>query len=225
MRTLLISPMWLDAENGVRRHEKWLDFIIPLKDKLGYDEIFFVDNASSNENFQKLKQKHPCIGNPRSLIKVHRCDVHIPRKAQNAYGYWYSALAIAAKYALDNNYHKILYLDTDMYPLTDRVCEYAKSLTSGWTGMWCPRHNFPETNFQIIGPDKLQEFHQHMSRDFLVYYPEGMAETCIPWTHVEKGFSGDRYGEMNNGLGIPQTKEMQYYGQCPITRELKFNVD
>ena len=216
-KCLLISPMWLDAENGVRRHEKWLDFIIPLKDKLGYDEIFFADNASDSAKLSNLQQKHN--------FTVHRSNVHIPRKAQNAYGYWYIALAIASKYAMDNGYHKILYIDTDMYVLSERICEYAKSLTSGWAALWCPRHNFPETNFQIIGPDKLQEFHQHMSRDFLVYYPEGMAETCIPWTHVEKGFNGDRYGEMNNGLGIPQVKEMQYYGQCPITRELKFNVD
>lgn len=213
MKTLLISPMWLDYPTAMKRHEKWLDWTTPLKDKLGYDEIFFVDNASDKTKLVELQEKYG--------FSYHRCDVHIARKASHAYGYWYSALAIAARYAIDHGYEKIIYIDTDMYPLTSEICEYTKNLKSGWTGLWCPRHNFPETNFQIIGPDQLENFYNHMSRDFLVYYPEGMAETNIPWTHVEKGFKGDRYGE----LAEKQTSDMHYYGQYGMEEDVELKFD
>ncbi len=216
MKTLLIAPMWLDAGNGIERHEKWLDFIIPLKDKLGFDAIYFVDNASSEHKLWYLQKKYGFLH--------HRCSVHIPRKDQHAYGYWYTALAIGMKHAIDNGYDKVIHIDTDVYPLSERICEYVRSVTDGWRALWCPRHNFPETTFQVIGKDKFHDFYAHMSRDFLRYYPEGMAETNIPFTHVEKGIKGDRYGEENNGLGADQTKEMDFYGQCPVTKELKFGL-
>jgi hypothetical protein len=215
MKTLLISPMWLDSteEDSMKRHTKWLDFIIPLKEKLGYDRIFLVDNASSQVKLDSILTQYPDI-------LIHRCSKHIPRREHLKYGYWYAALAIAGRYALDMRYEKIIYIDTDMYPMSDRMCEYTKRLTTGWTGLWCHLHKFPETNYQIIGPDKLQAFYDFHSRDFLTFYPDKDAESQTPFTRIEKGLVGDRYGEMN----VAPAAGMDYYGQCRVETEVKFNA-
>lgn len=214
MRTLLISPMWLDAKDGMKRHEKWLEFILPLKDRLGFEQIYFIDNASSEDKLQYLHKKYGFL--------YHRCAIHLHRKSHLEYPYWYSALAIGARYAIDNGYDKIIHIDTDMYPLSERICQYVKDLQNGWTAFWCPKYEFPETTFQIIGKDSLQDFYNHMSRDFLQYYP-AVAEKYIPFTRVERGYIGDRYGEIGNG--IPQSPEMDFYGQCKEETEMRFNVD
>ena len=216
MKTLLISPMWLDYPEAMRRHEKWLDFMLPLKNELGFTDIFFADNASSEHRLWSLQKKYGFL--------YHRSKVHVARREHLKYGYWYAALAIASRHALNNSYEKIIYIDTDMYPLSKRICEYVKALDYGWTGMYCHRHNFPETNFQIIGKDKLQDFHDFHSRDFLKFYPDLDAESQTPFTKVEKGFVGDRYGEFNDGKGLDQAPEHDYYAQCPITKDLKFEL-
>lgn len=217
MKTLLISPMWLDYDTGMLRHTKWLDFMLPLKNKLGFDEVFFTDNASDPTKISQIRHQY------NYQLNIHSCTNHLPRREHLKYPYWYSALAIAARHAIEKNFNKIIYIDTDIYPLSNRLCEYTKNIKTGWTILWCHRHKFPESNYQIIGEDKIHTFHEWMSRDFLSFYPDKDAESQIPATHVEKGFVGDRYGEENNGLGIDQTPEMDYYGQCPVTRKLVFN--
>ncbi len=221
MKTLLISPLWLDSrhEDSMLRNTKWLDFILPLKDKLGYDEIFLVDNASTPQKVDFIEKKYP--------ITIHRCKTHLSRREHLRYPYWYSALAIASQYALDNDYQKLLYIDTDVFPLTDKMCDYTRNITSGWTCLWCHRHNFPESCYQIVGPDKLEDFREWMSRDFLTFYPDLDAESQLPVTHIEKRFTVDRYGEFDylpGKPGIPQKPEHDYYAQCPTHVNLVFNM-
>lgn len=216
MKTLLFSPMWLDSteEDSIRRHLKWIDFMQPLQYKLGFDQILFVDNASSKEKINTLTDKYP-------TLDIHRFETHIPRQGHLKYGYWYAALAMAGRYAIDNEYDKIIYIDTDMYPLSERMCQYTKDIKKGWTGLWCAHFNFPETNYQIIGKDKILAFYNFHSRDFLAFYPDKAAESQTPFTHIEKNLIGDRYGEMGND-GLDQTSDMDYYGQCRVDKELKF---
>jgi hypothetical protein len=45
-------------------------------------------------------------------------------------------------------------------------------------------------------------------------------EKALPYTHVSMDFRADRFGETR----VPQTPEMDYYGQCPLDIELVFNM-
>ena len=212
MKTLLFAPMWLDAEDRLTRNLKWLDFYTSdIKEKLGINGIFFVDNASSQENIDIIKSKHPDV-------VIHRCTEFMPRASHREYPYWYRAFRIAAQYAQDNGYDKIVHIDTDVYVLSDKICTYIKSLDAGWNTFWCARHNFPESTFQIIGKDKIQEMKEWMTVGYLKHYPCD-AENVIPFTNVNKSFKGDRYGETNE----KQKPDMAYYCQCPNEIMLNFN--
>jgi hypothetical protein len=212
MKTLLFAPMYLNAPGCMERHTKWLDYMKPLQSKIGYNDILFVDNASKPELLAEIERLYP-------YVKIIKKTVSMSRGAQHhAYPYWYRAHANALKYAIDNNYDKAVHIDTDVYVFTNRLCEYIKNLTSGWTTTYCNIHNFPESTLYIVGKDQLVKAHQFMSEDFLVYYPYKMAETEIPWTNIERKFIGDRYGEKN----LPQAPNMDFYGQALPHMTFKF---
>jgi hypothetical protein len=211
MKTLLFAPMYLDDNDRLERNLKWLRYYTELKGKLHYDEIFLVDNASSQENINQVLQEFPDV-------KIHRCKVHLGRPTTNAYGYWYSAFGIAARYAKENGFDKIVHADSDVYLFTTEICDYVNKFNSGWVSMWCEMHNYPESTFQMIGKDQFDNVYNFMTRDFLEFYPNDMAETRIPWTHVEKSFKGDRYGEKR----MQQEDWMDWYGQCEVKTQMKF---
>lgn len=210
MKVLLLAPMYLEGI-GYERYDKWLSYYIPLKDKLGYTDILFVDNASNPELIDKLEAKYP--------IKVIRKTKFFGRLSANAYGYWHRAFANGYKYAIDNNYDKVIHIDSDVYLFTDRICEYVKNTNTGYVGFWCDIHNYPETIFHILGKDQFQNAEQFMREDFLEYYPYDIAETRVPFTHIEKNFIGDRFPE--KGLNIQQP-EWDFCGQCLVSMDVKF---
>lgn len=218
MKTLLFAPLFLDEGERLLRNTKWIDFIMDLKNKgfLHFDEILYVDNASGDE---KLKQFEKHIEQYKNVtITIIKCKTRLSRWSQHAYGFWYSAFGKAAKYAIDNKYEKIIHIDTDVYLLKPRICDYVNNFTTGWLCFFCPMHNYPESTFQLIGKDKFETMYEFMTRDFLEFYPNDLAETRIPWTHVEKNFVGDRYGERN----LQQTPDMEFYGQCAPSTKMEF---
>src|SRR6185437_9296990 len=98
----LFIPMFLghnesDGEAWLFRNKKWVDYYIPLQEKLGYTEILFVDNASNPKNLAKFEDyllKYSEV--PMTIIKKH---VHLPRLSNLTYPYWYRAFAEGARYA------------------------------------------------------------------------------------------------------------------------------
>lgn len=211
MKTLLFTPSYLE-KGRLDRNLKWLDYYNKLKGRLKFDEILLVDNASSKQNKDILKLKYP-------EVKLIECEVFIDRKPPHQYGYWYSAFGKAAKYALDNSFDKIVHLDSDVFIFSDRIVDYINNFQLGWVSQWCNIHNFPESTFQLIGSDQIKNMYEHMTRDFLAYYPQEMAETHIPFTYVEKRFIGDRFPE--KGL-IEQQSEWDFCGQCPLEMKVTF---
>lgn len=213
-KTLLVAPMYLDEGDRYERNVKWLNYVIPLQEKLGFNSILLLDNRSVRLN-EFLRQM------PKTnFIKVYKFDEHLSRTAHTEYPYWYRAFGYAARYARENAYSKIIHIDTDVYLLNDKICEFVKNIDSGWNTFWCPRHNFPESTFQVIGFDQLEKFEAFMSKNPIHYYGHD-AENLLPFTHIHKQFKGDRYGEIR----ASQTSDMDYYCQAPVDIELIFNMD
>lgn len=212
MKTLLFAPMFLDEGERLQRNLKWLSYYTENKDIVKYDHMYFVDNASKQENIDTLKRLYP-------NIEILQRKVHLPRWQTHAYGYWYVAFAKAVEYAIKNGYDKIVHIDTDVYLLNQRICDYVNGLSTGWTAFWCEMYNYPETTFQVICKDQFENAHRWFTEDFLKFYPNDIAETRIPWTHIEKGFKGDRYGEKV----LQQDPSMEWYGQCAPITVMRFN--
>lgn len=213
MKTLLFAPCFLDEGDRLERNLKWLDYVKDLKD-LKYDHILLVDNCSSQEKLNKIIEKHP-------NISIVSCPTNLPRLQPHGYGYWYRAFRVALEFCLVHGFERIVHIDTDVYILNKRLTDYLNNLETGWTGMYCKMHNFPETTVQVICKDNFESALTYFTEGFLKFYPYDMAETTIPWTHVEKGFKGDRYGERE----LPQTPDMEWYGQCPVSIKMTYNVN
>ncbi len=222
MKTLLFIPMFLghnkiDGEPWLVRNKKWIDYYIPLKEKLGYTEILFVDNASNKENLAEFKEYIKKYDSVCSFKFIEE-DIHLPRLGNLIYPYWYRAFAKAAMHAMINDFNKIISIDSDVFIFSNRMCEYIKNTNTGWNTFWCQMHGFPESTIEIIGESKFEEMYTFMSEGYLKFYPTLPAETQIPWTHVEKSFIGDRYGEKN----LPQDPSWDYMGQVPNETKVTF---
>lgn len=215
MKRLLFAPLFLDEGERLQRNIKWIDYIFSIKQHLEFDEILFVDNASS-DNLNIFESHIKKYNFPITIIK---CDVRMSRRTSHAYSYWYRAFAKGIKYAMDNNYDALVHIDTDVYLLNNKMTDWVNSQNTGWVCQYCSMYNYPETTFQIICKDQYEKAYKWFIEDFLEFYPYAIAETKIPFTHIEKSFNGDRWGEKQ----LQQTKEMDWFGQCPVDTEMKFN--
>jgi hypothetical protein len=202
----------LDGDR-LSRNIKWLNYYKPLQEKLGYDDILLVDNASEQSSVDFLLSRFP------QTIIIQK-NKRLERLSEHAYGYWYRAFAEAAHFALENDYEKIIHIDSDVYLFNDRICASIKDISGGWNTHWSEMHGFPESTLQIIVGNSIRDMHQFMSEDFLEFYPYDLAETRIPWTNIEKRFIGDRYPEA--GLMIQQP-EWDYCGQVPVDMKVEYN--
>jgi hypothetical protein len=214
MSTILFTPCILDSEERIQRNIKWLEYYIPLQDKLGYDDIVMVDNASPNENLNALSSAFPQV---KFIKKTDR----IERVGHLGYEYWYRAFREAIRYARNHAYNKIIHIDSDGFLLSNRICEDVKNLNSGWNCYWCEAHKFPDTIFQIIGSDQIDNAYNFMSTGYLPHYGKRQAEDIVPFTNVNKSFIGDRYPD--KGI-IIQDPNWDYCAQVPLSMNIKFNV-
>lgn len=209
MKTLHLGLMHLQPEYIERTH-KWLNYTISLKDSLGIDEFLFIDNASDPE-IVKSFESYP--------IKIIRAEPRLDRPSVYEYAYWYRAFEIGYKYAQANGFDKVIHLDTDAYVISPRVCDYIKNISTGWMAFNSKKYGFPEAAMTIVCSDKLQVAIDFMSEGYKSKYGLDAAENIIPWTHVEKSFRGDRYGETT----LIQESGWDYVTQVPTDMKITYN--
>ena len=97
-------------------------------------------------------------------------------------------------YALNegkNKYDKIIHIESDAYVLSNRLFSYLNDINSGWVALYSQKYKFPESAIQIINKDEFYRIdNMPEMHDF-----KKIAEFAIPYTRLEKSFTGDRYGE------------------------------
>ena len=91
--------------------------------------------------------------------------------------------------------------------------DYIDNFNEGWLAMWCPRHGFPESSIQVICEDQFDKFKEviNLGEDS---FRGKQAERSLPFTHVEKTFVGDRFGEVMD----TQRRGMDYFCQCHLNQ-------
>lgn len=124
-------------------------------------------------------------------------------------------------------YDKIYYIATDAYVLSQRLMDYLELLDSGWITLWSKKYEFPEACIQVI--TRCPEFYEFFSGncDPLKYNGQ-VEEITLPFTHVEKGFIGDRYSEycaedMLNFYPVTPL-HADYYTQVPDSLDFNDSV-
>lgn len=210
MRTALVSLCWLGEPWRIERYQRWLRYNRAIKEQLGFDDIVLIDNASSLADLAQLdfdKDTH-----------IIRYGNHLARGGVQEIPYCWRGMEAVKQLTLV--YDKLLIIDSDCYILSQKLASYVKDLKSGYTALWCAKYGFPEAALTVLCKDAYPKV-LNLSIPSYDFYNNKPMEEILPFTHINKNFIGDRYGE----TGEPQTKEMDFYCQwsagCP---NLEFNL-
>lgn len=191
MNTALVTHAYLDLDlpgyrgqdGQCRRVQRWLHH---------YRDCWptvVLDNGSAPETCWDFAG--------RNLVGVVNLQPNYPRgkvKSNDYPNVW------RAYYAIRNgvlpNFDRVFYIATDAYVLSQRLMDWMDGIEEGWTALWSERHTFPEAQFQVI--TKCPEFMDFFAGEFdPAKFDTLCEETTLPFTHIEKGFIGDRYGEFH----------------------------
>jgi hypothetical protein len=229
MKSFIFCTSYIsDNRTKVKRYEKWINYHKELpfcSDK----PLFVIDDGSDEEYISELTDTRIEEGqlehapNARESVLYHFKERKGINPADNAPGLfgstlgWYRSFFASYEIATKLGYEKIIHIESDGYLITQKICDYIDNLDHGWTALYCPMYYFPETSIQIICQDQFDKL-KELAEAPLESYKSKQAEHTIPFTHVEKGYEGNRYGEITK----KQLPEIDYYNQCNLDTFLKF---
>lgn len=225
-KSLLFCTSYFETEQVYfLRYKKWLSYYsaLPFTDD---KDIFILDDGSNLELADNLYNY--IEGDITEDTKVDKINFyHFPERltqgaAANSEG-WYRSFLYSYDIAATLGYDKIIHIESDLYLLSPRICEYINDLNSGWVSFRCPTYGFPESSLQVINKDnykKFFNFQQETLAKGLWKMATQNAEWLLPFTHTETKFTGDRYGERK----IAQSPEMDYYAQSNLSQNFVFDM-
>lgn len=242
MRTALLSASFLEGSDpvGNDRFQRNLRFIRYYREngpKLGIDQVFLFDNASSVDRCEALVEE------AENAVLVHEGEYHEAKRmlwfkeffpqphlmvyrfnarlthgpGQYEYHYVWRAM-YAARMLIQMGYQKILFIDSDHFVLTNDLASWIQGLSTGWSAVWCSTWDFPESSLSVLCQDAFPMFMDYTSVPWSKRSGVCM-ETNLPFTRVEKGFRCGRFGEKG---APPQNELMDAYGQAPLGVDLQF---
>ena len=223
---ILHSPSWLGEPWRVERFRFWLDYYLRLRDRLGFDRIVMVDDASDlavlgqfdiniyDEDWNPLKASE-------GIVHVIWCAEFLPRRGMCDYPYYWRDVKIMQSVLQEWDVEKMLWVETDMFVLTPRLADYLKGLDSGWTTFHSRMLNFPETALHVLCKDAMHRFLDFPIPSYDHYRGHLLENLWAPlFTHISRDFVGDRYGQENRR----QEVHMDYYGQWVPPTRLVFDM-
>ena len=230
MKSLIFCTAYVrNSDEWRKRYQKWIDYYTSLSFSEG-KSIFLIDDGSDEDNLKDFK------GNRYNEGDDYLCDTlspqvnlyhfterlgingedNLPHLGGSTVG-WFRSFFFSYFLAQRNNYDRIIHIESDAYLISKRMCDYIDSLESGWTTLYCPTYNFPESSIQVICRDTYDTMGV-LANMPLDNFRQANAEYNPYVTHVEKGYIGDRYGERTTD----QPPNIDYYNQCNLDTNLKF---
>ena len=196
-KTLLFCTSYAKNSNvWNNRHYSWISD--QLSSNINFHQLLIVDDCSPEiPNWNNVHIQEANLKYSSHLVVLHRFR---QRAGDNNFleGWWRS-FGYAIDYAIQNNFDRILHIESDAKLLTDQAVEWFNTFDQGWGVLWCPKHNFPEAALQVINRDQFEscsKFFQTPYVDHEAVRKYGMVpEDFMPFTHVNKNLVGDRYSE------------------------------
>ncbi len=198
MRTLVFCTAFAgNLEVWERRYRRWLDAV--LASDLIADQILMVDDGSPVLPYwDDIRIVGSAAPHPGRILLHHFPD-RLGRHHVHDFPGWYRSFCHAARHAEAGEFDKIIHIESDTFLISQRVRTYVNNLTDGWTAMWCPLFGFPETAIQVIAGSAVARFRAVAEQPYSDFVGREF-ELQLPFTHVERGFTGDRYGETKSAV-------------------------
>jgi hypothetical protein len=212
--TAVTHISWLDGKDAFGdsywdRTKKWLDYYLPLREKLGFDDVILFDNGSAKatcDSFINMYSPHLWIFRNENIKRCYDTN----------YDYPYVWRFVWMVKNLFDNYDRVLVIDNDSFILSQRLATYVREKNSGWTSLYSPRHQMPECNLQIICRDAYRAYREFTNGNWEDVKDRCM-ETSLPVT-VEHGFVADRFGETDRRPDAT----IDFFSQARLPLKVKF---
>lgn len=224
--TLLFCTSYVDSNDCAQnRYKKWIEYHTSHHFFKDFPTVL-IDDGSEMQYLHDLDCNVVTEGNelPESTPLLYhfnshqgRCKTPRPYSVHQHFRGWWRSFLESSRIARELECNKMIHIESDSYVLSNRLCDYIDNVNSGWVSMWCPRYGLPETCIQIINEDRFDAVDS--LRDLGYSSFNGVvAEKRLPFSHVERGFKGDRYGEYNPHIDI---STVDYYCAYPVDKQLK----
>ncbi len=218
------------VQHNISRYQRWISFYRLQKDELGADRVFLIDDAGTGyqDDVTFFDEQLPEV--LTSDLNVYRFKEKRGRGSLIGFPGWWRSFLFSVYIARQYGYEKIIHIESDFFILSDSLKKFIAATNSGWTSLYSEFYKLPETAVQIICKDQFDNFEKLRNRIMQKnYMVEDYAESIIPFTKVEKGFLGDRFGEAQVLASWVDTQpgllsRLDYFGQIVFPSDLKISA-
>lgn len=126
---------------------------------------------------------------------IFRFPNRLGRSAMLDYPGWFRSFTFSVEIAKRFSFKKIVHVESDAFILTRKASSYISAVSSGWTAFWYPEEEFAETCIQIICQDRFASLNRLRVAPYRTQYAGKLIELYLPFTHIERGVQGSRYGD------------------------------
>jgi hypothetical protein len=194
-RTLVFCTAYsASAEAWTIRYRLWLNAI--LGGQIAHDHVLLIDDASPilpawpDTRITNEQDTSPVPGS----ITLYRFDERLGRVAGNVYPGWSRSFCFAARFAQTHGFDKVVHVESDAFIISARMQQYINEVSDGWIAPAILSHHMPESAIQIMAGSGLASYFEFARAP----YNQSIgieAEHVIPFTKIERAFTGSRYGE------------------------------
>ena len=200
-KTLLFTTSYCNTlQEWDERLYKWLKYF--TKSSLYFNKLLILDDSSPvHPEWEDCRVIEDYFTEePADMSYIFKFKDNLGRPAHLDYPGWFRSFSFAARYAYKFGYEKIIHIESDAYILSNKIINFFNNQAAGWVAFYCNRHQFPETALQIICKDQINNFYYTTQLPYSTYFKNKTIETCLPFTHIERSFKGDRYHEYQDDI-------------------------
>lgn len=199
MKSIIFCTSYIDDTNHFR-YEKWINYYLDKCELFNSDNLFLIDDGSPNAVFDEKIEVLSANNLPDTLnekINLFHFENHLGRPGRRDYRGWWRSFTFSVKLAEKYDIDKLIHIESDYYVMSPGMMDYIANISEGWTVFYSSFYNFPETAIQVICKDSFEKLNQiHRRAVDSDYKFKKIAERVLPFSKVEKGFTGDRFGEI-----------------------------
>ena len=195
MRTLIFCTAYAwDYGEWSARYRKWIDAVrlSGLKNSL----ILLIDDASPSlprwEDVTIVNEGEEIPLN--QPIVIYHFKTRLGRPSMFDFPGWYRSYAFAAVVAKEMAFDRVLHIESDAFLISERLRQFVNNFADGWVALWPEKKGVPESGLQFIAGSHIKRFQDFTSRNYDEFRGK-IIENEIPFSHINKEFIGDRYGE------------------------------
>jgi hypothetical protein len=220
LKTLIFCTSFApNQQTWQARHRRWVDAI--LQSTIAHDQILIVDDGSpflpawpGLTTISSADCPTPTATPVPGGVMLYHFTSHLGRPSLYDFPGWHRSFTFAALYAQAHGFERVIHIESDAFLLTSRLRAYLGGLKTGWVALYCDKYKFPEIAIQAAAGDGVARMAAWAKEPYETLRGRSH-ELLLPYTSVERGFIGDRYGEH-----LPEIpRNADYATQVQIGRE------